>query len=240
MKREKIYYVPGLISIVALPVLLFFRGPENYNYQSVIRLNMPSYAKDTNGIKKFTIGYVYEAIKNKKLIAIDLNDAFTDSEMYLEARQFDFITTEIERLQFTHDTTTVLRVQFGDRCTYGDFIWVLNHALVYDFKRYALVDNALYFFPSPRFIPYIETTDMHLDDYILPQQETPSWWDEFKISLRYKWSDIQYQFKYLFYQQQQNKLLIIGFLLLVGLPAIIKIRQYARRKRQLVLASQNS
>jgi len=127
--------------------------------------------KDTTGIKTFTIGYVYEAIKNKKIISIDLNDAFNESEMHLEARKFNFITAEMERLQFTNDTTAVLRVQFGDWCTYGDFIWVLNYALVYDFKRYALVDNVFYFFPSPRFIPHIETIDLPSDDFIIPQQK---------------------------------------------------------------------
>ena len=240
MRREKIYYVPGLISIVALPILLFFWGPEDYRYQSVIRLNMPSYAKDTTGIKTFTIGYVYEALKNKKIITIDLNDAFNESEMHIEARKLDFITAEMERLQFTNDTTAVLRVQFGDWCTYGDFIWVLNHALVYDFKRYALVDNVFYFFPSPRFIPHIETIDLPSDDYIIPQQKARSWWEDFTISLRYKWSDIRYQFEYCFYRQRQNKMAGIGFLLLIVLPGVIKIRQYARRKRPSVLDTKNA
>jgi hypothetical protein len=56
---------------------------------------------------------------------------------------------ELERLQFEHDTTTALKVVFGDETSYGDFMYVLNLALIYQVKRYALVDNEFYFFINP-------------------------------------------------------------------------------------------
>src|SRR5437773_5152352 len=105
MKRKKLYYIPGIISIIGLPVLLFFWGPQDPVWQTCIKLNMPSDAKDTAGIGKFTKGFVYKAVKNKKIITIDLDDqAWDERSSYLANKKYSFVESEMERLQFTADT----------------------------------------------------------------------------------------------------------------------------------------
>jgi hypothetical protein len=55
MKKRKLFYVPGLISIIGLPVLLFFMGPENQIYPTSVRLKLPSNEKDVPGIEAFAV-----------------------------------------------------------------------------------------------------------------------------------------------------------------------------------------
>ncbi|HTE12311.1 MAG TPA: hypothetical protein VK645_15110 [Chitinophagaceae bacterium] len=230
MKKKKLYYLPGLISIIGLPVLLFFLGPADPVYQNCIRLNLTSDAKDTIGISRFTKDYVYKSIEGKKLETPFLNGIEQNSGnehfVYIQNKKLRFITNEIERLKFAADTNTVLKIQFGEDCAYGNFIWVLNHALIYDFKRYALINNELYFFSSKPFIPHYESLELPLEVYVMPARKEPAKWEVFKTELDYKWRIIQYQFEYLFYKQQQNILLAAGFLLLIVLPGLIKIRKY--------------
>ena len=49
-KKKKLRYLPGIISILCLPVLLFFRGPADPVHQNCIWLNLPSNTADTAGI----------------------------------------------------------------------------------------------------------------------------------------------------------------------------------------------
>ena len=229
MKRKKLYYIPGIISIIGLPVLLFFWGPPDPVYQKCIKLNIPSNAKDSPGIERFTKGVVYKAIKNKKIITIDLNDdAWDERSVYLANKKYGFVESEMERLQFTADTNSVLKIHFGVENTYSDFIWVLNRAIIYEFRRYALVDDDFYFLPSPHYVVSYEATALPVESYQVPERKEPTRWENFKLELKYEWRGIQRQFEYLFYQQQQNILLAGGLLLLVVLPCIIKIRKYFR------------
>ena len=230
MKKKKLYFLPGIISIIGLPVLLFFLGPADPVYQNCIRLNLTSDAKDTVGISGFTKDYVYKSIEGKKLetLFVDgIEEHPVDEHLvYIQNRKLRFIANEIERLKFAADTNAVLKIQFGEDCSYSNFIWVLNHALIYDFKRYALINNELYFFSSKPFIPHYESLEFPLEIYVMPAGKEPTKWEVFKTELDYKWRIIQYQFEYLFYKQQQNKLLAAAFLLLIVLPGFIKIRKY--------------
>jgi len=231
MKLKKLYYIPGLISIIGLPVLLFFWGPQDPVYQTCIKLNIPSNAKDTAGIERFSKGTVYKAIKNKKIIPIDLDDhAWDERTAYLANKKYSFVESEMERLQFTADTNSVLRIHFGSDNTYNDFIWVLNRAIIFDFRRYAFVDDDFYFLPSPHRIVSYEQMVLPIESYQAPGRKEPTQWENFKLELQYKWREIQGQFEYLFYHQQQNILLAAGLLLLIVLPCIIKIRKYSGSK----------
>jgi hypothetical protein len=48
-------------------------------------------------------------------------------------------------MEFTHDSTTVLKVHFGGNNTYGDFVWLLDQAVKYRCRRYAWFDDNFYF-----------------------------------------------------------------------------------------------
>ena len=227
MKKKKLHYLPGIISILCLPVLLFFRGPADPVHQNCIWLNLPSNTADTTGIERFTTAAVYETIKNKKIIALDVNDlTWNEQSEYVFNQKFKFIAHEIESLQFTNDTASVLKISFGTENNFKSFVWVLNQAMVYDLRHYTLIGNDLYLFPNPSVKPRYASFDLHGRSFAIPGLKPPAKWEIFKRDMQYKLNAVKYQFEYLFYKQQQNILLAAGFLLLIVLPGLIKIRKY--------------
>ncbi len=115
MKGKKLYYVPGLFSIIGLPILLFLIGPREPDRHTSITMRLPS---DDHTAGKFNRDDLLASIKNKKIETIDLDyPSFVDYDEYYEvvsAHRFRFVTQEIERLAFTHDTSTVLKVDLGE------------------------------------------------------------------------------------------------------------------------------
>jgi hypothetical protein len=150
MKRKKIYYVPGIISLLGISFLFYFWVPKSNFPATSIRLFLPSDRKDDFQTIGFSKGYFYKSIKGKKIIRIDLNEEYQPQESSLFQAKLNFISREIERLEFTNDTTTILRIDLGERNTYGHFIWVLNQALTYKLRRYTFVDDSFYLLANPR------------------------------------------------------------------------------------------
>jgi hypothetical protein len=153
MKRRRIYYVPGLISIIGLPILMLFYRPKETVAPTYLKLFLPTDRKDDPGMIRFSRGTVYKSLSGKKIITIDLDvETFCEEDSrtkYVFYQKLHFVSQEIERLEFTNDTSSVLKIQFGTNNTYGDFVWVLNELFLYKVKRYALVDNDFYVFADP-------------------------------------------------------------------------------------------
>jgi len=150
MKRKRTFYVPGLISLIGIPVLaLSFSHNYKYSKSTSIKLSIPSDHKSDDNLFIFSKDNFYQSIKRKKIIQVDLNEASVPEQSYLFQNKLDFIKREIERLQFTNDTTSVLKVRLGSNNTYGHFIWILKQALIYQLKRYVYVDNDFYLLANP-------------------------------------------------------------------------------------------
>jgi hypothetical protein len=64
-------------------------------------------------------------------------------------RESGFFLNELARLQFTHDTSRVLKVHFNEENDYGDYVWVLNNLRIFNFRRYMYIDNDLYIVANP-------------------------------------------------------------------------------------------
>ncbi len=132
------------------------------------------------------------------------------------------MTAEIERLVFTHDTSTVLKVDLGENNSYGDFVWLYNHMAFYKLQHYAFVDNSLYILsnrPSPHYHTeplVIEEAD--LKDFLSP----PTWWQAFK---RHVFVQIRETGWLIGVYWKHNSLLIPGFFLLILVPSLLRIRK---------------
>jgi len=153
MKRRRLYYVPGLISIIGLPLLLFFYWPRETVAPTCLKVFLPTDRKDDPGMIGFSKETVYKSLKGKKITTIDLDvERFYKGDnrtQYVFSQKLHFVSQEIERLEFTNDTSSVLKIQFGANNTYGDYVWVLNQLFLYKVKRYAFVDNDFYMFADP-------------------------------------------------------------------------------------------
>ena len=145
---RRLYYTPGLISIIGLPILLFFYWPKATVAPTCLKVYLPTDRKDNPAILRFSKELIYKSLKGKKIVTIDL-DVERDYEgdkttRYVFYQKLHFISTEIERLEFTNDTATVLRIRLGANNTYGDWVWVQNQLFLYKVKSYAFLDNNFY------------------------------------------------------------------------------------------------
>jgi len=221
MKRRKLFYIPGLISIIGLPVLLFLFGPREVARPTVMKIFIPTNKKDLPGLIRFSNDYVYRSIKKKKVVTIDLDeerdDEYDNKRSYLFYRKRNFISHEIERMQFTNDTSCVLKVRLGYENTYGDFVWMFNQAILYDIKRFAFVDDNYYLFankPVIHFSPEVLEVDVS-SDIVMPStpRSTPAKWDIFKKNLLAGLRSALFIVRY-------SYLYVTGFLVFIVLPGI--------------------
>jgi len=192
-------------------------------------LNLATTQKDTPDIPRFTEEGFFKLTKHKKKVSIDVNiDQGSDISEYAHDRKLQFVTQEMERMQFTGDTSMVLEVCLGEHNTYGDFVRMIERAKLYDVRRYAYIDDCFYFIPDPLPVRSRILT-LELDSFPtidIPQPPEPSKWDIFKSDLNEWFSEASYIVKH-------NYPLSIGFVVLILLPGgfwISRIR--ARRVRE--------
>ena len=223
MKRNKIFYVPGLISILGLPILLAFWGPEDPVQTTAMRLFLPSDQKPPPGVVTFNRYEFNRLLKTKKIVETELHDrpSILHPE-YNAYRTSNFVLSELARLQFTHDTSEVLKVHFGEETIYGEFVWALDNATLFGYRRYVYLDDDLYYLPNPPPRP-VKLEDLYIESYpaiVRPSPPPPTRWQRFLTWVDWQWLYLKFYLRY-------NYVLISGFLLLILLPGIVgTVRRY--------------
>jgi hypothetical protein len=218
-------YVPGLISLIGIPILLLIFPIHAKQNSYSFRFYLPTEEMDSVGFSRYTI---FRTIGNKKITSIDLSENESSPEMestetkYFFNKRFNFINNEIERLAFTHDTSYVLKVTLGEENTLDDFVRLCNIAAIYRIKRYAYVDNDFYFFANPPPVPRPAPGDLDIISsdvpISIPVWRGPSFWDIQEGRLRDLVREIRF---YL----HGNYILSVGFILLIAVPAFSRIRR---------------
>jgi biopolymer transport protein ExbD len=109
--------------------------------QTVLRLYLPSDKKpEEERSLAFTSMHVKRVIRNKKKLTVTLTN---DHE--LNKQKLLLIQADAQRLQYYHDTTIVLKVNFSPDATYGEFAGLLNILTKARISRYALIDDSMIF-----------------------------------------------------------------------------------------------
>jgi hypothetical protein len=119
MRKRKLYYVPGLISLLGLPVLLYFIGPREPAILTAMRIYLPNddMKPDRPGQIRFSKWRTYQLLKHQKIVTVDLDENYyyppAPLHDFIHLKKLDFISGEIARRQFTHDTGTVLKIIYS-------------------------------------------------------------------------------------------------------------------------------
>ena len=142
MKRPKLFYTPGMISLLVVPVLFYMYQPT-VKRQTVLKLFVPSEDKPSPYLR-FSRSVVLAGLKGKKI-----NTVYYDEDHSLNARRLEFIEQEALKLKFYNDTTQIIKVHFSNETTYNEFIQVLNIMYKNGHKRYTLLDNDIYDLGEP-------------------------------------------------------------------------------------------
>jgi hypothetical protein len=173
---------------------------------------------------KFSKYGAYKYLKGKKIVKINLLDNHRDyaDRWDFSATKMIFLEREIQRLQFTTDTNSVLKIEFGYSNSYAEFIHIMNLNIVYEI-RHAFLDNCFYLVPNP---PPANPDHYDYDyDYLIPAIDLnngPTFWERLNW-----WLDEQIIILPILFKH--NYLLISGFILLIILLWILKIKSLTKR-----------
>ena len=139
-----------MVSLLGLPILLVFLTPEPPRKVVVMPLRLPRDHPSSNFLSFNKVDWL-RPLRNKKIEEINLDENhFTVEQPRLYGGKFRFIMHEIERINYTGDTNTVLKLNFTELSTYGDFAWLCSHMQIMGIKRYALIDDSFYILPNKR------------------------------------------------------------------------------------------
>lgn len=190
-------------------------------------LFLPSSNENKNpALRAFSEKNFFKLIQKKKIISIDLSDKPYPEyreEYYSYQRKFEFITHEIETLQFTNDTASLLKVELGEDNTYGEFIWLLNQTKLYQIRRFAVIGNCIYFLTNPAPIHY-PPIEYFGNDVLSVDQAKLSKWQVLKQGLKSLFEETSRLIRY-------NYFFSSGFFLLILVPAIIRVWNNIFRKK---------
>ena len=117
MNLRKIYYVPGLISAILIPLIFWFYG--NRKLQEPITNVIPfGVSKKLEPNQKVTgMDFEYYRNWNYKKIVVQPNTAIKNSKFYV---------SELKKLQARNEKNTGIEFIIGKNNTYDDFISILN------------------------------------------------------------------------------------------------------------------
>lgn len=200
MKRPKLFYIPGMLSLLVVPVLFYIYQPI-IKIPTVLKLFIPT-DDYSPGLYSFSRYAVKAQLKGKKI-----NTVYLDGDRILNSKKLDFVANEALKLKYYNDTSQILHVKFSEETTYGELVQLVNIMYRDDHKRYALVDNDFYVFgnpppaPEPEVVQFICGT--HYDVILTEKKKTLS------EQINYYWSP-------------KNALLLAAFILLIATPVVIK------------------
>ncbi|MGH1516074.1 hypothetical protein [Chryseobacterium sp. JK1] len=114
---KKIYYFPGLISAVIIPILFWYYGNQKFEdiNVSVIDIGLP--AKERKGTKNTFASFEPARNWNYKKIKIDPGTAREHSKLYV---------SELKNLQKRNEKESGIEFILDKNNSYGDFVSVLN------------------------------------------------------------------------------------------------------------------
>ena len=114
---KKIYYFPGLISALIIPVLFWYYGNQKFEEinVSVIDIGLP--AKEREGDKNTFASFEPYRNWNYRKVKVAPGAAEQNSKLYV---------SELKNLQKKNEKESGIEFILGQNNTYGDFVSVLN------------------------------------------------------------------------------------------------------------------
>lgn len=144
-KLNKIYYIPGIFSLIILPIV-FITFAQRAIKDSTLSV-LPIALADTNLPKKFP-----EIFK-------DFENSFPPKRNYLDINltgdnqndkiKLDFAQIRIREILSKNDSTNGLHFKFGDSSEYWTFVRALDMLRYEKAKTYMPLDNNLWFYHFP-------------------------------------------------------------------------------------------
>lgn len=135
-KSKKIYYFPGLISALLIPILFwYYARPRTHQPYTVLDLGIPSKHKYND-----TIDNTFESVRNWKYqkIIVKPNTVLQNQQYYI---------SELKKLQQRNEKETGIEFIIDDKNNYQDLVTLINTMQLAKQETYGIdVGNTGHFF----------------------------------------------------------------------------------------------
>lgn len=130
ISRKKIFYVPGLISALLIPILFWYFGNRKLqeSITSVMNIGLPAKIDSSN---KWSYAYSFESLRNwnYRKILVAPNTAKSNSKYYV---------SEIKKMQKRNVKNSGIEFILDNNNSYGDFASLLNDLHIAKHDWYSL------------------------------------------------------------------------------------------------------
>ena len=121
MKRRKIYYVPGMISLICLPILCILYLNEHKNELRSLEVYYANkYDPNNKDIIRFDTTALSEPGHKRKYEEFHINESSEDSKLKLK------IELSAKQIVDNNDTTKGIHIIFGDNTNYQSYISIID------------------------------------------------------------------------------------------------------------------
>ena len=143
VKKHRMYYIPGLISLVLLPIICYFylQGFKKNDHviETVFPLKYVPHVNYENNLRLDTTVLSLSQFRRKYV------DFKLDSNLLTNQIQLYSFDKKMQYLINHKDTTNGLHLIFGKGFKYGDFIKSINICRKDTFSHYLVYDNELWY-----------------------------------------------------------------------------------------------
>ncbi len=142
LKKIKLLYSPGLISIFGLLFFIMFLFKKLLpKPASFITYFSPKDTKPHDWSITFSKYTILDEVKRKRKIQITL-----DADKLTNQKKLSLIRYEAQKLKYTNDTSAVILITLKNDITYGEFITLLDLCQMDDHSRFAAFDDKFVIF----------------------------------------------------------------------------------------------
>lgn len=130
LKRKKIFYVPGMISLVFIPLFCFYHFYKVNAFQVYRGINL-----------SVPVGNEFEEYK---VATLRKYKVFNFDGSYLEKKKLSEMKLYLRKLRIEKDTVNGIKMHFGSKSYYQTFITTLDILVEEDAPTWAINDNDIY------------------------------------------------------------------------------------------------
>ncbi|HLV46770.1 MAG TPA: hypothetical protein VKY32_06995 [Flavobacterium sp.] len=216
---KKLRYIPGIISIILLPILgIWYMNKHNYFQQ----LSAHSFtAIDFAEIERINEEYEYVTISNEFEKRI-YKEVTLNHDKNAEIT-FKYIDEFVDNVIQTKDTINGLKIHFNKNATYNEFIEVLNIFSERGAQVYTLDNNTMYFVGRDWSPPSSDDLDIE-GIFVMTCGVPPTEKAEPKSTFPQIWENLKTQFS-------QNKIIYSAYIVFA---LIVLINFIQTKKKALV------
>jgi hypothetical protein len=140
-KIKRIYYIPGLISLIGLPIFCCIYFSHNYKQERLLEVRFAAkYDKNrSEAYSIFDTTFLSQPLSRREYTDITLNGNKNDDEI-----KINIFRRRAREIVWNRDTVHGVHIIFGDGSKYESFVMVLNNFLIDSIPTYAPFENHIW------------------------------------------------------------------------------------------------